>query len=74
MQTRLGEILRPTIEDILTELRRKEFVYEVPDEYARPGARNEEFENYRIYHLFVGLRKVFEGNRRKLHHKWAGEV
>jgi predicted nucleotidyltransferase len=50
--TSLGKRIVAHVDAILAEVRRKHVVYEVPDAYVEPGHRNEEFENYRLYHLF----------------------
>jgi hypothetical protein len=57
LETTLGTNVRRHVDAIMAEIRRDHVVYEKPTAYVNPGGRNEQFENYRLYHLF---RLVFD--------------
>jgi hypothetical protein len=50
--TSLGKQIKAYVDAILAETRRGHVVYEVPSPYVSPGDRSEEYEDYRLYHLF----------------------
>lgn len=57
--TSLGKQIKEYVDAILAETRREHVVREVPSSFVSPGDRNEEHENYRLYHLYkLLLRRV----------------
>jgi len=66
METELGKLVRQYVDALFGEIHRKDIVYEEPPEYVRPGHRDEQFENYRIFHILNAMRKVFEENMPRL--------
>jgi len=60
IESTLGKRTRRHIDAILAEVRRDHVVYEKPNVYVRPGHRNEQYENYRLFHLFMLLFKEIE--------------
>jgi hypothetical protein len=66
VETRLGRLLRPYIDAIFAEIHRDRIVYEKPESYIKPGDRNEQYENYRIYYQFLAMRQALDAHRQKL--------
>ena len=60
IETKLGNLVREYVNAIFEEIHRKDIVYEEPVEYIQPGHRNEQYENYRIYHIMNVMMKVLE--------------
>jgi hypothetical protein len=60
IETRLGNLVREHVGAVFEEIHREPIVYEVPMEYVEPGDRDERYENYRIYHILVMIRKVLK--------------
>ncbi len=60
IETNLGKLVRKYIDAIFDEIYRKDLIYEEPVEHVRLGHRNEQYENYRIYHILNAMMKVLE--------------
>jgi hypothetical protein len=60
VETTLGRRLQPPVDAILAEAGRKTPIREEPDSLVRPGHRNEEFERYRLFHLFLHAFQLVE--------------
>jgi hypothetical protein len=60
IETNLGRMVRRYVDALFEEIHRKDIIYEKPAEYVKPGHRNEQYENYRIYHLLNLIRKALE--------------
>ena len=71
LESTLGTKTRRYVDAIMAEIRRDHVVYEKPTAYVRSGHRNEEYENYRIYHLFMLLFEEIEAFRVE---RFPGEV
>lgn len=65
MATRMGRRAGGLLDAIMVELRRDNVIVEQPKSYVEPSDREEEFENYRLYHLFKLLFKEINDFRRK---------
>jgi hypothetical protein len=65
MGTTLGRRTKYTIDAIMAELGRDNVVRERPKSYVEPGDREEELENYRLFHLFKRLFKEINDFRRE---------
>lgn len=48
----------------MAEIGRDHVVYEKPSATVEPGHRNEEYENYQVFHLFLRLFEEIDGFRR----------
>jgi hypothetical protein len=48
LETKLGRLVRETVDAWFAEIHQKDIFYAPPEAYARPGHRNEPYENYRI--------------------------
>jgi hypothetical protein len=70
IETKLGNLVREYVDAIFEEIHRKDIVYEEPVAYVKPGHRNEQYENYRIYHLLSAMMKVLEGKMPELEKDW----
>jgi hypothetical protein len=62
IETKLGKLVREYVDAILEEIHRKDIFYEAPEEYVKPGHRNEQYENYRIYQILNAIIEVLEEN------------
>ena len=67
IETKLGTLVREYVDALFEEIHRKDIVYEESLEYVnKPGHRNEQYENYRIYHILNAMGKVLENNMPEL--------
>ena len=64
-RTPLGQRLRALIDSILLEAGHQSVVKEAPQAFVRPGHRNQELEEYRLYHLFLQLFDEIDAFRRE---------
>ncbi len=69
--TTLGRRAQRYMDGIMDELGRPAVVREKPDSYVEPGTRDEAFEDYRLYHLFLLLFREINAFRLE---KYPGEV
>jgi len=66
VQTKIGKKVRTSLEALFAELHRTDILYEIPQAYVKPGHRNEQYENYRIYHLQNTIIKILDENMPEL--------
>lgn len=66
IETKLGKLVHEYVDALFEEIHRKDIIYETPEEYVKPGHRNEQYENYRIYHILNAIIEVLEDNMPEL--------
>jgi predicted nucleotidyltransferase len=65
VETTIGKRIREYVDAVFLELGRDAVVFEKPSSYVEPGHRNEELEDYRLFHLFKHMFAAIEEFRRE---------
>jgi len=60
MQTTLGAEVKTHVDVLFDQMWQRGITVEEPAFYVRPGDRDQEFENYRVYHVWLRLKQELD--------------